>query len=104
MARCRIDSPEEGCPQGPIRKTAILFRFAEYFKDTQALLAGYTGYGADQVLRHLEPIVVVDESHNAESKLSTEMLNNLNPSFVLDLTATPRQKQQHYLLCGRPVS
>ena len=44
-----------------------------------------------QVLRHLEPVVIVDESHNAESKLSTEMLNNLNPSFVLDLTATPRK-------------
>ena len=28
---------------------------------------------------------------NAESKLSVEMLNNLNPSFVLDLTATPRK-------------
>ena len=33
----------------------------------------------------------MDESHNAGSDLSTEMLNNLNPSFVLDLTATPRK-------------
>ena len=38
----------------------------------------------------MNPIVVVDESHNAESDLSVEMLNNLNPSFVLDLTATPK--------------
>ena len=44
-----------------------------------------------QVLRQLSPVVVVDESHNAGSDLSVEMLNNLNPSFVLDLTATPRQ-------------
>ena len=36
-------------------------------------------------------MVVVDESHNAGSDLSVEMLNNLNPSFVLDLTATPRK-------------
>lgn len=42
------------------------------------------------VIRSLNPIVVVDESHNAESDLSVEMLNNLNPSFVLDLTATPK--------------
>jgi type III restriction enzyme len=43
------------------------------------------------VIRRLRPVVVVDESHNAESQLSVEMLNNLNPDFILDLTATPRQ-------------
>lgn len=42
------------------------------------------------VMRSLKPIVVVDESHNAESTLSLDMLRNLNPSFILDLTATPR--------------
>ena len=42
------------------------------------------------VIRALRPVVVVDESHNAESDLSVEMLKNLNPSFILDLTATPR--------------
>jgi len=36
-------------------------------------------------------LVVVDESHNAESVLSVEMLVNLNPCFILDLTATPRK-------------
>ena len=35
------------------------------------------------------PIVVVDESHHARSKLSLDMLRNLNPRFVLELTATP---------------
>lgn len=44
-----------------------------------------------RVLQALNPVVVVDESHNAESDLSVEMLQNLNPSFVLDLTATPRR-------------
>lgn len=68
-----------------------LFRFAEYFKDTEALLADTPDTALIQVLRHLEPVVIVDESHNAGSDLSTEMLNNLNPSFVLDLTATPRR-------------
>lgn len=68
-----------------------LFRFAEYFKDDGALLADTPDTALIQVLRHLEPVVIVDESHNAGSDLSTEMLNNLNPSFVLDLTATPRR-------------
>jgi type III restriction enzyme len=43
------------------------------------------------VIRSLNPIVIVDESHNAESDLSVEMLKNLNPSLVLDLTATPKE-------------
>lgn len=73
------------------QENGSLFRFAEYFKDTEALLADTPDTALIQVLRHLEPVVIVDESHNASSDLSTEMLNNLNPSFVLDLTATPRR-------------
>jgi type III restriction enzyme len=48
------------------------------------------------VIKYLNPLVVVDESHNAESALSVEMLEGLNPSFILDLTATPTQKQQYH--------
>jgi len=44
-----------------------------------------------KVIQKLNPVVIVDESHNAESELSVEMLVNLNPSFILDLTATPRK-------------
>lgn len=42
------------------------------------------------VIKYLNPVVVVDESHNAESELSVEMLSGLHPSFIFDLTATPR--------------
>ncbi len=68
-------------------------------------LAGLTAYqrdagtavdveGADDTalitaLAGTNPIVVVDESHHARSKLSLDMLRNLNPRFVLELTATP---------------
>lgn len=44
-----------------------------------------------KVLQYLNPLVVVDESHNAESDLSVEMLTAFNPCFILDLTATPRK-------------
>lgn len=43
-------------------------------------------------LAGMHPIVVVDESHHAKSSLSLEMLRNLNPRFVLELTATPSAK------------
>ncbi len=43
-----------------------------------------------KVMQYLNPLVVVDESHNAETNLSVEMLKEFNPCFILDLTATPR--------------
>jgi type III restriction enzyme len=43
------------------------------------------------VIKYLNPVVVVDESHNAESDLSVDMLKEINPCFILDLTATPRK-------------
>lgn len=45
-----------------------------------------------QVINQLNPVVIVDESHHATSNLSTEMLVNFNPAFILDLTATPKQQ------------
>lgn len=45
-----------------------------------------------QVINQLSPLVIVDESHHARSKLSKEMLQSFNPCFVLDLTATPREE------------
>lgn len=45
-----------------------------------------------QVINQLEPLVIVDESHHARSDLSKEMLRDFNPSFVLDLTATPKSE------------
>lgn len=57
--------------------------------------SGITIEGADElslikVLSNLNPVIVVDESHRAESDLSREMLINLNPRAILGLTATPR--------------
>jgi len=43
------------------------------------------------ILYNLNPVVIIDESHNAESDLSIDMLKTLNPSFILDLTATPKK-------------
>lgn len=36
-----------------------------------------------------QPIVIVDEAHNAKTPLSLAMLKGIRPSCVLDLTATP---------------
>lgn len=86
----RIDSKKKDVRK-VYQENGNLLRFAEYFKDDDVLLADTPDTALIQVLRHLAPVTIVDESHNAGSDLSIEMLNNLNPSLVLDLTATPRR-------------
>lgn len=86
----RIDSKKKDVRK-VYQENGNLLRFAEFFKDDDVLLADTPDTALIQVLRHLSPVTVVDESHNAGSDLSVEMLNNLNPSLVLDLTATPRK-------------
>ena len=67
-----------------------LASFATQYKNKNHLLEDTDDTALINVIRSLNPVLVVDESHNAESNLSVEMLNALNPSFVLDLTATPK--------------
>ena len=67
-------------------------QFSAQFKDEEIL----TGEDIDRnslinVIRHYKPIVIVDESHHATTNLSVEMLKNFNPSFILELTATPKR-------------
>lgn len=67
-----------------------LAQFEPYYENPETLIGNVDNTALIQVLNQLSPVVIVDESHNAQSDLSVEMLNNLNPSFVLDLTATPK--------------
>lgn len=69
-----------------------LLAFSEYFSDRELLLADTPDTALMQVVRQMNPVVVVDESHNAKSELSIAMLKNLNPSFVLSMTATPTER------------
>ncbi|MCZ4064497.1 DEAD/DEAH box helicase family protein [Oxalobacter aliiformigenes] len=86
----RIDSKKKDVRK-IYQENGNLFRFATCFGDDDVLLANTPDTALIQALRRLTPVTVVDESHNAGSSLSVEMLNNLNPSFVLDLTATPKK-------------
>jgi len=56
----------------------------------EALLGADEEISLMKVMQYLNPLVIVDESHNAETDLSVEMLKQFNPCFILDLTATPR--------------
>ena len=66
--------------------------FQKHLTDKTLLLPDADETALIQVIRALNPVVIVDESHHAASPLSVDMLKNFNPCFVLELTATPKKK------------
>ena len=44
------------------------------------------------LLAYLRPLMIIDEAHNYSSPLSLEIMQNLRPAAVIELTATPAQK------------
>ncbi|MCL4354844.1 MAG: DEAD/DEAH box helicase family protein [Patescibacteria group bacterium] len=42
------------------------------------------------VVRLNSPLIAVDEGHKTQTKLSVDFLKDLNPSFIIEYTATPR--------------
>ncbi|TDB64363.1 DEAD/DEAH box helicase [Arundinibacter roseus] len=68
-----------------------LASFVDQLTDKEHVLENTDESALINIIRSFNPVVVVDESHNAESDLSVEMLKALNPSYILDLTATPKE-------------
>lgn len=55
---------------------------------------GHFNQSLVNVFRIRRPFVIIDEAHNARQALSFETLRRLNPSAVLELTATPNLRAQ----------
>lgn len=68
-----------------------LASFSDFLDNKSDFLPDADETALIQVIRSLNPLIIVDESHHAVSKLSLEMLTNFNPCFVLELTATPKK-------------
>jgi len=69
-----------------------IFQQSKYYPHPEKLIAGTDPTALIQVIAQQNPVVIVDESHNFRTNLRDEMLANLNPRFILELTATPRDK------------
>lgn len=48
----------------------------------------------ENMMRHFKPIVILDEAHKSSTSLSLKSLLDIEPSFILELTATPITKTQ----------
>lgn len=74
------------------RENENLAEYAKLYDSMTKRVAGSDETGLIQVLSYLNPVVIIDESHNFEADLRVDMLKAINPCFILDLTATPRKK------------
>ena len=74
------------------RENENLAEYAKLYDTMTKRVKGSDETGLIQVLSYLNPVVIIDESHNFEADLRVDMLKAINPCFILDLTATPRKK------------
>jgi len=59
----------------------------------QELLKSYdVTYSLESVMKHYKPIIILDEAHKSSTTLSLKNLLSLEPSFILEFTATPITK------------
>ena len=84
-------SSEQNKPKA-YRENENFYEQSKYYPHPEKLIAGTDPTALIQVIAQQNPVVIVDESHNFRTNLRDEMLANLNPRFILELTATPRDK------------
>lgn len=74
------------------KENGSLAPFAKVFGKPEQPIENADETALFQVINQLNPLVIVDESHHAKTPLSNTMLENFNPCFVLELTATPKEE------------
>lgn len=84
-------SSEQNKPKA-YRENENFFEQSKHYPHPEKLISGADPTALIQVIAQQNPVVIVDESHNFRTNLRDEMLTNLNPRFILELTATPRDK------------
>lgn len=67
------------------RENGVYQEFFENSNETPSLF---------NAIKKCNPIVIMDEAHNAKTDLRVSSLVKLEPSFVLELTATPRKEHR----------
>lgn len=88
--RSKKDKTQEQLKPRAFRENGNFLEHAQSFSRPDQLIKGADSTALIQVIAQQNPVIIVDESHNFKAELRVEMLNNLSPRFILELTATPR--------------
>ncbi len=63
--------------------------------DTYKNHKSYIKHSLGNVLKLVQPIIVIDEGHRAYTEKAKNTLMDFNPCFILELSATPNKKEHH---------
>ena len=88
--RSKKDKGAELLKPRAFRENGNFLEHTHYYTHPEQLISGADPTALIQVIAQQNPVVIVDESHNFKADLRVELLNNLSPRFILELTATPR--------------
>ena len=88
--RVKKDKSAEQLKPRAFRENGNFLEHTHYYSHPEQLIDGADPTALIQVIAQQNPVVIVDESHNFKADLRVELLNNLSPRFILELTATPR--------------
>lgn len=88
--RVKKDKSAEQLKPRAFRENGNFLEHTQYYTHPEQLISGADPTALIQVIAQQNPVVIVDESHNFKADLRVELLNNLSPRFILELTATPR--------------
>ena len=88
--RAKKDKNSEQLKPRAFRENGNFLEHTQYYTHPEQLISGADPTALIQVIAQQNPVVIVDESHNFKADLRVELLNNLSPRFILELTATPR--------------
>ena len=88
--RAKKDKTSEQVKPRVYRENGNFIEHVNHYTNPEKLIEGTAPTALIQVIAQQNPLVIVDESHNFKADLRVEMLNNIAPRFILELTATPR--------------
>ena len=88
--RVKKDKSAEQLKPRAFRENGNFLEHTQFYTHPEQLISGADPTALIQVIAQQNPVVIVDESHNFKADLRVELLNNLSPRFILELTATPR--------------
>ena len=89
--RAKNNKTSEQAKPRVYRENGNLVEHAKLYVNPDRLIEGTDPTALIQVIAQQNPLVIVDESHNFKADLRVEMLTNIAPRFILELTATPRE-------------
>ncbi len=62
-------------------------------QDMDKMDNGSVRYSFFNLMKHHRPVLILDEGHRFKSTLSEDLIRDLNPTLVLEFTATPKGKK-----------